>query len=435
MRIAVVGSGISGLASAWLLRKRHQVTLLEADSRFGGHTHTVDVHHEGITAPVDTGFLVCNDWTYPNLLGLFAELGVETVASNMSFSVRLPALGLEWGGTSLNSLFAQRRNLTRPAFYVMLRDILRFNRDAKAWLRHGQEDISLGAFLERGGYGAWLRDAYLLPMVAAIWSCPMRQMEEYPARSIIQFCENHGLLNVLRRPQWRTVRGGGKTYVERILADLADTRCQHPVQALEPTGNSVRVYSKLGAEDFDAVICAVHSDQAAALLGSHWGLQRMALKAIRYQPNRAVLHRDRSFLPRRRSAWSAWNFHHEGSSGADLPVAVSYLINHLQPLPFRDPVMVTLNPEREPDPDLVWQEISYAHPVFDTAALHAQVSLHALQGQGGLYFAGAWLGHGFHEDGMRSAVAVANAFGVRAPWQEPSVQTQEEPILWPQTAT
>ncbi len=434
MRIAVIGSGISGLASAWLLNRQHQVTLFEADSRFGGHTYTVDIQHEGIRAPVDTGFLVCNDWTYPNLLGLFAELGVETVPSNMSFSVRLPELGMEWSGTNLNSLFAQRRNLARPAFYGMLRDILRFNRDAKAWLQKSTEDVRLGQFLQRGGYGDWLREAYLLPMAAAIWSCPVRQMEEYPARSFLQFCHNHGLLNVLRRPQWRTVRGGGRIYVERILRELPDLRLNQPVQRLEPIGNGIRVHSSNGTEDFDRVISAVHSDQAAALLTDHWQRQRQALQAIRYQPNRAILHRDRSFLPTRRAAWSAWNFHRENTGNSDAPVAVSYLINRLQPLPFRDPVIVTLNPEREPDPSLVWKEISYAHPVFDAAALQAQGTLRELQGDAGLFFAGAWLEHGFHEDGMRSAIAVANALGIRAPWQVENAKRKEGRALCPQNA-
>jgi predicted NAD/FAD-binding protein len=435
MRIAVIGSGIAGLASAWLLEQRHQVTLFEADARFGGHTHTVDVEHEGNIAPVDTGFLVCNDWTYPHLLAFFSALGVQTVASNMSFSVRMPALDLEWSGTSLNSLFAQRRNFLRPAFYGMLRDILRFNRDAKRWLHLTSEDLSLGEFLDRGNYGTWLRDAYLLPMAAAIWSCPEQQMTAYPARSFLQFCANHGLLNVLHRPQWRTVSGGGLEYVQRIIAGLADARHDYPIHALEPTRNGVRVHGPAGEEEFDAVVSAVHSDQAAALLGVHWPEQRNALERIRYQPNRAILHRDRSFLPQRRGAWSAWNFHAEGSASGTHPVSVSYLINHLQPLPFHDPVIVTLNPEREPNPQLVWKEIAYAHPIFDAAALQAQSRLQALQGKERLFFAGAWLGHGFHEDGMRSAVAVAHALNVWAPWEQPDqVETREIPALWPQQA-
>ncbi|WP_308389261.1 FAD-dependent oxidoreductase [Acidithiobacillus sp. AMEEHan] len=435
MRVAVIGSGIAGLASAWLLRKHHRVSLFEADSRCGGHTHTVEIEHEGITAPVDTGFLVCNDWTYPHLLGLFAELQVELVASQMTFSVRLSDPELEWSGTDLNGLFAQRRNLLRPAFYGMLRDILRFNRDAKAWLRAEASDISLGEFLVRGRYGEWLQEAYLLPMAAAIWSCPVAQMRAYPARSFLRFYENHGLLNIFRRPQWLTVKGGGREYVQRILAQLDDLRSGTPVLRLEPLGAGIRVHSAAGVEDFDAVVSAVHSDQLLPLLGEHWPEHHAPLAAIRYQPNRAVLHRDASFLPQRRQAWSAWNFHREVGSSVERPVAVSYLINKLQPLPFRDPIIVTLNPEREPDPALVWREINYAHPVFDGPAVAAQASLRALQGVQGLYLAGAWLGYGFHEDGMRSAVEVARALGVRIPWEEKAAtQSRPEAVLCPNAA-
>jgi predicted NAD/FAD-binding protein len=435
MRVAVIGSGIAGLASAWLLRKHHEVSLFEADTRFGGHTHTVDIEHEGRSFPVDTGFLVCNDWTYPHLRSLFTELQVELVPSQMTLSVRLANPDLEWSGTDLNGLFAQRRNLLQPAFYGMLRDIVRFNRDAKAWLRSTDADLSLGDFLGRGGYGQWLQEAYLLPMAAAIWSCPVAQMRAYPARSFLRFYENHGLLNIFHRPQWLTVKGGGREYVHRILAQLEDVRAGQRVLRLEPRGTGVRVHSAVGTEDFDAVVSAVHSDQLLPLLGEHWPSHHAALAAIRYQPNRAVLHRDASFLPQRRAAWSAWNFHREGGIGAGQPVAVSYLINKLQPLPFRDPVIVTLNPEREPDPALVWREIAYAHPVFDGPAVAAQTTLRSLQGAQGLYLAGAWLGYGFHEDGMRSAVEVARAFGVRIPWAHKVPNSLQEPVLWPSQAT
>lgn len=436
MRVAVIGSGIAGLGSAWLLRPHHHVTLFEADSRPGGHTHTVDVPWEGRNIPVDTGFLVCNDWTYPHLLGLFAELGVETAPSNMSFSVRIREWDLEWSGTDLAALFAQRRNLARPRFWIMLRDILRFNRRARAWLRSPAEDCSLGEFLDRGGYGAWFREAYLLPMAAAIWSCPVAQMAEYPARSLLSFYENHGLLNVFHRPQWRTVRGGGREYVQRILAQLPDVRLGQPVTALKPAPDGgIRVHTGSDSEHFDLVVCAVHSDQAAALVGDGWPDTAAALSAIRYQENRAWLHHDRSFLPRREAAWSAWNFHQEEQRDGARAVAVSYLINRLQPLGVDEPIIVTLNPERDPDPSLVWRRIDYAHPVFDRAALQAQESLGARQGEGGLYFAGAWLGHGFHEDGLRSAVAVANALGIAAPWQDAAhSDAAAQEILCPQPA-
>jgi predicted NAD/FAD-binding protein len=261
-------------------------------------------------------------------------------------------------------------------------------------------------------------------------------MAEYPARSLLSFYENHGLLNVFHRPQWRTVRGGGREYVQRILAQLPDVRFGQPVTALKPTPDGgIRVHTGSDFEAFDLVVCAVHSDQAAALVGDAWPDTADALNAIRYQENRAWLHHDRSFLPRREAAWSAWNFHQEEQRDGTRAVAVSYLINRLQPLGVDEPIIVTLNPERDPDPSLVWRRIDYAHPVFDRAALQAQESLRARQGEGGLYFAGAWLGHGFHEDGLRSAVAVANALGIAAPWQDaaPSDAAAQE-VLCPQPA-
>ncbi len=436
MRVAVIGSGIAGLGSAWLLRQQHHVTLFEADSRPGGHTHTVDIPWNGRNIAVDTGFLVCNDWTYPHLLGLFAEIGIETAPSNMSFSVRIREWDLEWSGTDLAALFAQRRNLARPKFWNLLRDILRFNRDAKAWLRSAADDCTLGEFLQRGGYGLWFREGYLLPMAAAIWSCPVARMADYPARSLLHFYENHGLLNVFRRPQWRTVRGGGREYVQRILAQLPDVRLGQAVSALRPApGGGILVHTAAGAEHFDLVVSAVHSDQAETLVRDSWPATADALSAIPYQENQAWLHHDRSFLPRRKAAWSAWNFHQEQQRDGQRAVAVSYLINRLQPLDVDEPIIVTLNPEREPDPTLVWRRIQYAHPVFDRAALGAQEALRARQGTDGLYFAGAWLGHGFHEDGLRSAVAVANALGILAPWQDAAEScAAPKEVLCPQPA-
>ncbi|MGK9451245.1 NAD(P)/FAD-dependent oxidoreductase [Acidithiobacillus caldus] len=436
MRVAVIGSGIAGLGSAWLLRQQHHVTLFEADSRPGGHTHTVDIPWNGRNIAVDTGFLVCNDWTYPHLLGLFAEIGIETAPSNMSFSVRIREWDLEWSGTDLAALFAQRRNLARPRFWNLLRDILRFNRDAKAWLRSAADDCTLGEFLQRGGYGLWFREGYLLPMAAAIWSCPVARMADYPARSLLHFYENHGLLNVFRRPQWRTVRGGGREYVQRILAQLPDVRLGQAVSALRPApGGGILVHTAAGAEHFDLVVSAVHSDQAETLVRDSWPAAADALSAIPYQENQAWLHHDRSFLPKRKAAWSAWNFHQEQQRDGQRAVAVSYLINRLQPLDVDEPIIVTLNPEREPEPTLVWRRIQYAHPVFDRAALGAQEALRARQGTDGLYFAGAWLGHGFHEDGLRSAVAIANALGILAPWQDAAEScAAPKEVLCPQPA-
>lgn len=416
-RIAVVGSGIAGLSAAWLLSRAHRVTLFEANDYPGGHTHTVDVTLDGITAPVDTGFLVFNDRTYPNLIAMFDHLGIATTASDMSFSVRLEAAALEWAGDDLDAVFAQRRNLLRPAFWGMLADILRFNREATAAARGGAGDaVSLGEFLDGGGYGAAFRDWYLLPMAGAIWSCPTNAMLAYPARTFFRFCDNHGLLQVSNRPQWRTVIGGARSYVEKLVAEIADVRLSMPVAAVRRDGAGVVLNSPAGEERFDAVVLACHSDQALRLLADADETERGVLGAIPYQDNEVVLHSDESFLPRRRKAWSAWNYHATAAADADRPVGVSYLISKLQPLPFKRPVIVTLNPGTLPRADCVIDRYHYAHPVFDARSSEAQARLPQLQGRRNTWFCGAWTGYGFHEDGLKSGLAVAAGLGVSAPW-------------------
>lgn len=416
-RIAVVGSGIAGLSAAWLLSRAHRVTLFEANDYPGGHTHTVDVTLDGITAPVDTGFLVFNDRTYPNLIALFDHLGIATTASDMSFSVRLEAAGVEWAGGDLDAVFAQRRNLLRPAFWGMLADILRFNREATAAARGGAGDaVSLGEFLDGGGYGAAFRDWYLLPMAGAIWSCPANAMLAYPARTFFRFCDNHGLLQVSNRPQWRTVIGGARSYVQKLVAEIADVRLSMPVAAVRRDGAGVILNSPAGEERFDAVVLACHSDQALRLLADADETERGVLGAIPYQDNEVVLHSDESFLPRRRKAWSAWNYHATAAADADRPVGVSYLISKLQPLPFKRPVIVTLNPGTPPHADCVIDRYHYAHPVFDARSSEAQARLPQLQGRRNTWFCGAWTGYGFHEDGLKSGLAVAAGLGVSAPW-------------------
>ncbi|KPK08525.1 MAG: NADH-ubiquinone oxidoreductase subunit 6 [Betaproteobacteria bacterium SG8_39] len=428
MRIAVVGSGISGLATAWLLAERHAVTLFEAAARPGGHTHTVEVTLDGVSHGVDTGFLVFNHKTYPNLVALFRQLGVPTAASEMSFSLSLEAPHIEWSGDNLDTLFAQRRNLLRPAFLRMLRDVLRFNREAAQDAQAPQAadaTQSLGAVLARRGYSAEFRDWYLLPMAAAIWSCPTRSMLEYPFASFARFFRNHGLLELTDRPQWLTVAGGARQYVDRLLARLRDVRLATRVLRARRDASGVTldfVHNApglpRGSERFDALVLGCHSDQALQILGVQAsGAERALLEAIPYQPNRAVLHTDAALLPRNRRLWSAWNY----SAGADGPdgraVGVHYLINKLQPLPFSAPVVVSLNPHREPAPEAVIAEFDYAHPVFDARSADAQAALAGLQGVNRTWFCGAWTRYGFHEDGLRSALTVANALGVRAPWQ------------------
>ncbi len=429
LRIAVVGGGIAGLGAAWLLGRRHAVTLFEAGAHAGGHANTVDVTVDGIRHPVDTGFLVFNRRTYPDLCGLFGELDVPIAASDMSFGVSLGAEDIEWAGTSLATLFAQRRNLVRPAFWQMLRDIRRFNRESTRLAReHAAPDIALGAYLDQHGYSDAFRHCYLLPMAAAIWSCPTAQMLDYPLGTFLRFCHNHGLLQILDRPQWLTVRGGSREYVKRMLPGIPDLRLNWPVRRVIRDAGGVTVVSDAGSEQFDAIVFACHSDTTLSILGEGASVaERTVLGAVRYQPNRAVLHTDPALLPVRREVWSAWNYL-AGEGRADRrPVSVSYLLNQLQPLPFHSPVVVSLNPFIKPAPQHLLAEFEYDHPVFDQAAIDAQAHLPALQGRQRSWFAGAWTGYGFHEDGLRSAVSVAAMLGVVAPWRARQLLLDEVP--------
>jgi uncharacterized protein len=417
--LAVVGSGISGLAVAYRMAAHARVTLFEAGSYFGGHTHTVDVTLQGQTCGVDTGFLVYNHRTYPNLVRLFEELQVDTAASEMSFSVQVPATAsqgpLEWSGNSLSTVFAQRRNLVNPRFLRMLADVLRFNRLTTALATHNAEAQLLepiGDFLSRNGFSNAFRDWYFLPMIGCIWSCPTDQMLRFPVATMVRFCHNHGLLQITNRPQWHTVRGGAKHYVAKLLQPLQDTRLNTAVRSVRrlPTGG-VQVATDTGSEHFDDVVLACHSDQSLALLADASVAERQVLGAIRYHPNTAVLHTDASLLPRRRRAWAAWNYA-RATHGTQEQAAVClhYLINLLQPLPWQQPVVVSLNPDPAclPAPHTVLGQYHYSHPVFDAAAVQAQAQLPALQGQGGVWFCGAWARYGFHEDGLSSGLAVVD---------------------------
>lgn len=417
MKIAVIGSGISGLSAAWQLsRDGHEVSLFEAGSYFGGHTNTVDITLDGITHGVDTGFLVFNDRTYPNLVKLFDELKVDTSASDMSFAVKLPLANgrtLEWAGADLNTVFAQRRNLVNLRFLRMLKDILRFNRQttAMAQTAGALEAIALGEFLERHQYSDEFRDWYLLPMAGCIWSCPTAQMLAFPLATFVRFCHNHGLIQVIDRPQWRTVTGGAKHYVQKMLPAIAHKFLNTPVSAVTRNTHGgqtqVRLETPAGSQLFDHVVLAAHSDQSLALLKDAHDDEKRLLSAVRYQPNHAVLHTDVRCLPALKKVWSAWNYETAGT--AEPQVCVHYLLNMLQPLPFDQSVIVTLNPVSDIDPAKIIAEFDYAHPIFDGAAIAAQQSLPAIQGQRHTWFAGAWTGYGFHEDGLKSGLAVAGA--------------------------
>jgi predicted NAD/FAD-binding protein len=420
-RIAIIGSGIAGLGAAYRLSAHgHPVTLFEANAYLGGHTHTVTVALEGIEAPVDTGFLVFNERTYPNLIRLFAELGVESTPSEMSFSLRNDAENIEWAGTNFGALFAQPLNALRPAFWRMLRQIVRFNRAATASVARDTPDDgeTLGAHLRRNRYGREFREWYLIPMAAAIWSSPQAEIENFPFASFARFCANHGLLQITNRPQWRTVNGGGREYVRRIAAHLRDIRLSCPVTAIRRRHNGVdisfRQHGVPQTQSFEQVVLACHADQSLALLAEPSAAERKLLGGIRYQPNRVILHTDCALMPRSRRAWSAWNYLAASDPVRARPVAVTYWINKLQPLPFTTPVLVTLNPPFEPAADKILAEFEYSHPLHDSRAVAAQAGVATLQGQRNTWYAGAWLGYGFHEDGLKSGQAAAAAIAALA---------------------
>lgn len=417
--IAVIGSGISGLSAAWLLSKSHSVTLFEAAPRLGGHTNTVLAQFDGLAQPVDTGFIVYNETTYPNLTAMFAHLGVATRGTDMSFAVSLRDGGLEYGSTSLRAIFAQKRNLLRPRFLGMLRDLARFYKAAPGALATLSEDISLGDYLEREGYGRAFREDHLLPQAAAIWSSSLSDIRLFPAAAFIRFFMNHGLLelDVHARPQWRTVIGGSRSYIEPLARHIHTVRTDHPITSIrrEATG-VVLVGPDRQPQRFDQVVVATHADQALAMLADPSAEEAERLAAIRYTLNEAVLHTDVALMPRRRAAWSAWNYR----GGADGPGEVTYWMNLLQGFETPEPLLVSLNPSREPDPTRVLRREVYHHPLFDAPAMRAQLRLWDLQGERRTWFCGAHFGSGFHEDGLQAGLAVAEAIGgAPRPWTVP----------------
>ena len=412
LEIAVVGSGISGLSAAWLLAKRHRVTLFEADGRIGGHSHTVDV--AGI--PVDTGFIVYNERTYPNLTAMLRHLSVASTPTEMSFAVSLDGGAREYSGSGLRGVFAQKRNLLRPRFWGMLRDLLRFYREAPGDLP-ALGDESLDTYLNRAGYSAAFREDHLYPMAAAIWSSPALGIRDYPAAAFIAFCQNHALLETGQRPPWHTVKGGSRSYVQALRQQFSGTvRSGTPVHRIDRADGGVTLITDQGPQRFDHVVIAAHADQALTMLADPDDAERALLAKFVYSNNHAVLHSDPRLMPQRRPVWSSWNFLQSGEIGTG--PAVTYWMNRLQQLNTAVPLLVTLNPHMPPDPALVHWQGTYSHPLFDVAAIAAQRELWSLQGRHNTWFCGAYFGAGFHEDGLQAGLAVAEQLGGgRRPWQ------------------
>ncbi len=408
MKIAIIGSGIAGNVAAYHLNKKHDISVFESNDYVGGHTHTHDIELQGKQYSVDTGFIVFNHKTYPNFVKLLNQLGVSEQLSTMSFGVKCQKTGFEYMGSTINSLFAQRRNLLRPAFWKMIREILRFNREAKAIVSSDEDNITLGDYLQQGNYSQMFIEYYLVPMAAAVWSADLTLMYQFPARYLIRFFHNHGLLNVRDRPDWYVIKGGSKTYVEALTREFKDKiRLSSPVTKIERLDKGVAITSRQGTEQFDAVFIACHSDQALALLHAPTELEQQILGAIRYQPNEILLHTDSSVMPTRRRAWAAWNFHLlDGNQGR---VPVTYNMNILQSLDCEEQFCVTLNNSDAVDPAKVLKRLNYQHPIYTQASVAAQARQSEIN-KNGLYFCGAYWRYGFHEDGVVSAMNALQDF-------------------------
>ncbi|MDB5491633.1 MAG: flavin-containing amine oxidase [Micavibrio sp.] len=414
MKIAIIGTGISGLGAAYLLQGRHDITLYEPNSYIGGHSRTIEVANGRSTVPVDTGFIVFNHRNYPHLTGLFRHLGVETVPSNMSFGASVANGWLEYGSMGM---FAQKENFLRPQFWGMLRDILRFNRNALSFIA-GKPEMTLRECMDRMKMGDWFRRYYLQAMGAAIWSCSVETILDYPAATFLRFFENHGLLTVGQQPQWHTVKGGSREYIAKITAGFRDKiRLSCAATVVSRTGEGAIVTdSQGGKEYFDQVIFACHADMALRLLDQADEAEREILGAFAYQKNTVVVHNDESFMPRHRKCWSSWVYLTEGARDDSPVVSLSYWMNNLQGLKTDRPLIVTLNPGRLPAQDLILDTHEFDHPVFTIAAINAQRRIPEIQDRGGIWHCGAYQRYGFHEDGLMSAVAVAEKLGATVPW-------------------
>jgi predicted NAD/FAD-binding protein len=420
LKVAVIGTGISGLSAAWLLNKSHDITVYEQNGYVGGHSNTSDVVIEGKTIPVDTGFIVFNPVNYPNLVALFEHLDVESNSSEMSFAASLNDKKLEYSGTDLNGLFAQRRNIFRPRFLRMLKDLQRFYSQAESQLDDETlRELTLAEFLHRERYSdAFIYD-HLMPMGAAIWSSSVKQMLAFPTLAFLRFFKNHGLIQLTNRPEWRTVSGGSREYVRKLTAGFADhIHCRTPVTKFTRNDGRCTLTTADGhTTEFDHVVLACHADQALSLIDQPSREEQETLGQIRYQNNVAVLHSDTTLMPKRRRAWASWNYMGTGDSPADQALCVTYWMNRLQNLDTDTPILVTLNPIQEIAPEKIIREFNYTHPIFDVAALQAQRRLWTLQGQHNTWFCGAYFGSGFHEDGIQAGLAVAEKLGYeQRPW-------------------
>ncbi len=416
MKIGIIGAGISGMGAAYLLAPHHDVTLFEKNNYIGGHSRTIDIYEDADQNSVDTGFIVFNDWNYPNLFGLFDRLNVPYQKSDMSFGVSIDKGWLEYASCGI---FAQKRNILRPAYWKMLLDIIRFNKKSPAYIEKNS-DISLGQCLDELKMGKWFREYYLLAMGAAIWSCPLDTIMKFPAKTFLRFFKNHGLLNLVQRPQWYTVSGGSREYIKRLMAALNSKKhesCAATSVIVQEDG-SVVVYTQDGKEEcFDQVILACHADEALEIISHPTKEEVDILGCFQYQDNHIITHKDQSFMPKQKKCWASWVYLSEEKKDTKTTVSLSYWMNNLQGLKMQDTILVTLNPGRRPDEDKIIDEHSFSHPIFDQGAIDAQQRIPEIQGKRGLWFCGAYQRYGFHEDGLLSAVNVARALGANIPWE------------------
>ncbi len=417
MKIAVIGTGISGMSAAYFLSQKHEVSVFEKEGYVGGHSRTLTFQEDSKEISVDTGFIVFNHKNYPNLLALFRHLEVPTIKSNMSFGVSINNAWLEYGTMKLSNLFSQKRNFLRPSYYKMLQDVLKFNKKALPYI-DSQAEKTIGDLIEDLKLGNWFKNYYLLPMSGAIWSTPVEDMLNFPAETLVRFFHNHGLLTVDEQPQWYTVKGGSKEYVLRLTSKIKNIHTNLAVSSVTRDKNSATITDSNGDKhQFDAVIFACHSDQALALIAKPSKEEKSVLGRIQYKPNSVILHQDSSFMPKRKSAWSSWVYLSNSNKDKTDKMSLTYWMNSLQSLQSKKPVLVTLNPSVKPKEELIINEHIFDHPQFNQDAIAAQKDIPLIQGVDKFWFCGAWQKYGFHEDGLSSAINVVKDFGVKLPWE------------------